>query len=243
VVVLHGLGGSTRSFEQLRTTLETRQVAVLAPDLPGHGLSNSVEAKYLNIEGMARYVRRMLADYERRFSRIHLVGHSLGAAVGLDLVGLSPVPVVSFMSVEGNLVSSDCVASRAIASTTSEDATRVATRTVERLHSTTGRQSFRTWACSLQNMQPKALHRIATSLVAETDSGRLLRGFVDLGVPKVYVYGSDSTNSEALEMIGDIPTRRIADADHCLMDDQPDEFTRATSDWLDQQITTTENSQ
>jgi pimeloyl-ACP methyl ester carboxylesterase len=76
-----------------------------------------------------------------------------------------------------------------------------------------------------------------------TDSGRLLRGFVDVGVPKVYVYGADSANSEVLEQIGDIPTRRIADADHFLMDDQPDEFTRATSDWLDQQVATTENSQ
>ncbi len=113
----------------------------------------------------------------------------------------------------------------------------MATITAETLHSTTGRQSFLTWARALQDMQPEALHGIATSLVDETDSGRLLKGFVDLGVPKFYIYGSDSASSEALAMIGDIPTRRIADADHFVMDDQPDEFTRTTSDWLDRQLT------
>lgn len=236
LLVLHGLGGSARSFEPLKDVLSGLGVVVLAPDLPGHGLATRVGEEYLTVAGMARYMLQVIADHDDRFSRVHLVGHSLGGAVALHVVGASPIPVVSLVNVEGNLVSSDCGVSRAIAVAEPRDAVEVTTATVRSLYSANGRQSFEAWADRFATMTAAQLHTTAVSLVAESDTGELLDAFQNLAIPRIYMYGEDSANEDAVKQIGAIPTVRITEADHFVMDDQPDAFTEAVSHWLHRQI-------
>lgn len=232
VVIIHGLGSSSQSFAPFLTALESLPACILAPEIPGHGLASSASQEYLTIEGMAEYVSQMIAGYADRCSSVHLVGHSLGGAVGLDLVGISPIPVASFVNVEGNLISSDCGSSRVVAASPPEDALRAATTIAEAQYAATRRPCFLNWARSLQDSSPQALHRTSESLVAASDSGRLLRAFMDLEIPKVYVYGADSANDEVLDHLGDTATIRVADADHFPMEDQPGPFTRAVIEWM-----------
>ena len=207
VLVLHGLGGSARSFEPLKDVLSGLGVVVLAPDLPGHGLATRVGEEYLTVAGMARYMLQVIADHEDRFSRVHLVGHSLGGAVALHVVGASPIPVVSLVNVEGNLVSSDCGVSRAIAVAEPRYAVEVATATVRTLYSANGRKSFEAWADRFATMTAAQLHTTAVSLVAKSDTGELLDAFQHLAIPRIYVYGEDSANEDAVEQIGAIKQR------------------------------------
>ena len=236
VVILHGLGCSKQSFAPLWTALESWSVSVLAPDLPGHGLAATVSDEFLTVSGMAAYVSRIVGDHDHRCSRVHVIGHSLGGAVGLHLVQESPIPVVSFVNVEGNLVSSDCGASRAIAGSQPQDAARTGASVVEALGVENHRPSYQLWAGWLENSPPAALHATAGSLVAESDHGRLLQAFTDLAIPKTYVYGSDSANPKVLQLLRDITAIRIADADHLVMEDQPAQFTQAVIEWLQPQL-------
>jgi len=77
LVLLHGFGGSSRSWSQV-TALLGDDIDVIAMDLPGHGGS-------LNAEGrggagrMARGVGGILSALN--LDRYHLCGHSMGGAV------------------------------------------------------------------------------------------------------------------------------------------------------------------
>lgn len=78
VVLLHGLFADSQSFTMLARKLALRGYRVLAPDLPGHGETTC--AAILPDE-MARAIKASLPPV-----RFHLVGHSFGADVAIDLV-------------------------------------------------------------------------------------------------------------------------------------------------------------
>ncbi len=91
LVLLHGFGGSSRSWSQV-TALLGDDIDVIAMDLPGHGGS-------LNAEGrggagrMARGVGGILSALN--LDRYHLCGHSMGGAVAALLALRDPARVAS----------------------------------------------------------------------------------------------------------------------------------------------------
>jgi magnesium chelatase accessory protein len=95
VLLLHGAGGATHSWAGLMPLLATR-FTVIAPDLPGHGFTDTPAGDGLSLPGMARLVRTLLADLDAE--PVLVVGHSAGAAIAirmaLDAPGTSP-PIVS----------------------------------------------------------------------------------------------------------------------------------------------------
>lgn len=94
VLLLHGTGAATHSWRGLMPILSER-FTVLAPDLPGHGFTETPPMARMSLPGMARAVRGLLDTLERR--PVLVVGHSAGAAIGLQMVldgALAPRGVV-----------------------------------------------------------------------------------------------------------------------------------------------------
>lgn len=83
VLLVHGLGGSCRHWRDQLSHLRRKRRA-LALDLRGHGRSRRASSGDYGIAGYADDVARV-AD-ELGLTRFALVGHSLGAAVALELV-------------------------------------------------------------------------------------------------------------------------------------------------------------
>lgn len=84
ILLLHGVMSSAVNLRRNQRDLEDLGWAVVAVDLPGHG-NRVVARSAVTIDGMARDVAAQLD------SRSHLVvGHSLGAIVGLRLARLRP---------------------------------------------------------------------------------------------------------------------------------------------------------
>jgi 3-oxoadipate enol-lactonase len=81
VVLLHGLGSSSRDWEFQEVALEDRY-RVVAVDLPGHGHSRPA-GQSVTIESMADEVAALLAGLGE--APAHVVGLSLGACVALRL--------------------------------------------------------------------------------------------------------------------------------------------------------------
>jgi pimeloyl-ACP methyl ester carboxylesterase len=97
VVLLHGLGSSSRDWLFQRPALDPRY-RVLAVDLPGHG-SCPRARRPLSVHGMAEAVARVLKDEALPAS--HVIGVSLGACVALALALHAPERVRSLTLISG----------------------------------------------------------------------------------------------------------------------------------------------
>jgi magnesium chelatase accessory protein len=82
LLLLHGAGAATHSWRDLAPLL-ARDFTVVAPDLPGHGFTQTPGAEGLSLNGMAAGLQRLLEVLQMRPEMA--VGHSAGAALGLRL--------------------------------------------------------------------------------------------------------------------------------------------------------------
>ena len=78
LLLLHGTGAATHSWRGLMPIL-ARQFTVIAPDLPGHGFTQSPPAHRLSLPGMASDVSQLLRALDVKPEIV--VGHSAGAAI------------------------------------------------------------------------------------------------------------------------------------------------------------------
>ena len=85
VVLLHGMFGSKGNLLSIGRVLSDR-FHVLAVDLPGHG--DSAPMQEMTFTNMANALQVFLEELE--ISRVHIVGHSLGAKVAMQFATLFP---------------------------------------------------------------------------------------------------------------------------------------------------------
>ena len=78
LLLLHGTGSATHSWAGLLPTL-ARHFTVIAPDLPGHGFTETPDAEGFTLPGMARLVAALVAALGQNPEMA--AGHSAGAAV------------------------------------------------------------------------------------------------------------------------------------------------------------------
>ena len=227
VLFLHGIGCVKENFAGFWDAPEFAGLALLAPDLPGHGASQDLPPESSTMAGMATVLFDLMEARMRDGRRLHVVAHSMGGAAGLLLAKQSPIPLASFVNVEGNLVAEDCgMLSRR---TAEMDLKLFKDAKFDRLKAR-ARQAddpaLRDWAGWVEACPAEAFHASARSLVEWSDSGQLLEIFRALPVPKAYVYGEESANPDVLAHLEAMPTYRIADCGHFVMVEKPAELAR-----------------
>jgi magnesium chelatase accessory protein len=95
LLLLHGTGAATHSWRDVAPRL-AEDFTVIAPDLPGHGFTETPDGDGLSLPGMARGVNGLLSvlEMDPKFA----VGHSAGAAIAMRMAldGRFEGGVVSF---------------------------------------------------------------------------------------------------------------------------------------------------
>jgi pimeloyl-ACP methyl ester carboxylesterase len=107
VVLVHGWALAHPSYKRAAQALAARGYHVLVPDLPGFGGSTDLRFTKVNLESFARSLEGFLRNmHERQGGRgglvlpVHVVGHSLGGAVGVRLAHDAPLLVASVVLVD-----------------------------------------------------------------------------------------------------------------------------------------------
>lgn len=230
LLLIHGLGCSGESYRSVWEYPCFQQCTVLVPDLPGFGRSGFNDSFSCSLEDYAAVCRELIDLFVHR--QLHIVGHSMGGAIGVLLCAMIGERVSSFINVEGNLIAADCGVSRKIVSMSHEEFFETECPELYLTAESSGEQGVRMWASLAEQASPEALYRSASSLVEWSDSGVLLTEFLALRCPKVYVYGERNRELKSLAGIGSIQLRAIPRCGHFPMNDNPDEFYGFLAQWL-----------
>lgn len=104
VLLLHGTGASTHSWRDVAPRLAER-MGVWALDLPGHAFSAPAPAALGSLPGMATGIRALLQTLGA--APAWIVGHSAGAAIGVQMALDDPRGLHGIVSLNGALLPLD----------------------------------------------------------------------------------------------------------------------------------------
>jgi pimeloyl-ACP methyl ester carboxylesterase len=195
ILFIHGLGCSKDSFKDVWNFSEFKNYTILTFDLLGFGDSSKSKEFSYTMEEHAEICALLIEKL--KLDEVHVVGHSMGGAIGLLLIEKNPSKIMSFINLEGNLVGEDCTFSREAIRYSLEDFENGFftdfTSSIKNLKdlATSTRLSTRLFYRWLSKSDPYAFYRSSESLVKWSDSGRLLNMFIDVDIKRYYVFGEE----------------------------------------------------
>ena len=222
ILFVHGLGCVKECFLDAWAIDSLADYSLLAPDLPGNGDSPAAGFS-CTMEDYGKVLTELLGAYS--YTRLHVVAHSMGGAPALLLARDRNLPLVTFVCVEGNLVSSDCglVSRRAAATPEAAFLGGKFARLRARV-AASDEPGLRLWGPWLARSDPRAFHRCCRSLVDWSDGGDLLRIYRALPVSRFYVCGAWSKVPQTLARLAGEDVTEIPDCGHFPMNERPEIF-------------------
>ncbi len=101
LLLIHGTGAATHSWRDLATLLASH-FTLVAPDLPGHGFTQTPSARGLSLPGMARSLEALLEELETPPDLV--LGHSAGAAILARMCLDAAIAPRALISINGALL-------------------------------------------------------------------------------------------------------------------------------------------
>lgn len=229
VFFIHGLGCSQNNFNDAWNTEGLNEYSLVTMDLPGFGESSMADNFSCDMNAHAEICRIVLSLFPEY--RIHIVGHSMGGAIGILLSDMIGNRLASFVNIEGNLIGRDCTESRDKASVSFDDFIRKQLPALILTTSLSVEPGRRMWSHYNKMANKKGLYLSSQSLVRWSDSGILLKKFKKLDCKKVYIYGDANSFLNVLTLLEGIQTVPISNSGHFPMNDNSEEFYNFLSDF------------
>lgn len=230
IFFIHGLGCGKNHFDEVWNYDILDQYSIVTFDLPGCGDSSRPTNFSYDLQEHAKICLKLLSFFPEQ--RIHIVGHSMGGAIGLILAELIPQTVQSFINVEGNLMNFDCEMSRRKASVPFIDFVARELPGLQVVTELSDEPGTRLWSKNIRRADKKGFYCSSRSLVSWSDSGVLLDKFKKLNCNKVYVYGENNSFLRILTSLDGIQKTCISKSGHFPMNDNPGEFYEFIADFI-----------
>jgi pimeloyl-ACP methyl ester carboxylesterase len=244
VVFLHGFGSTKEDYADVVHQRELAERPVLAYDAPGCGATTCSDLSVISIPFLVDVAEAVLRT--NGIDRCHLVGHSMGGLTALLLADRDPSRVAGFVDIEGNVAPEDCFLSRQIVSHAHPDPRDFLAEFADRVW-TSGEASSALYASGLAHkVRAEAVRPIFESMVELSDHGDLIRRFLALPIPRMFMYGEQNRSLSYLPQLAGhgVELAEIAHSGHWPMYANPPEmwsqiaaFVTRTSAGVDQRRT------
>lgn len=223
VIFIHGLGGAKENFYAAFQSSAIMHCELLAFDLPGTGLSQFDPTKSPDVSSLAEIVHLIWQAIVPR--RAFVVAASMGGLISLLLVRqIGHGRLHGLINIEGNLAPEDCMFSRRAAAVTLEELSSTLFNQIRRQLQTSRYPGDHMIAHNMAlNTDIRAYHSYSYQTVLESDSGMLLDEFLNIPVPRLFLYGDANRHLSYLSRLrqSNIEVREVADSGHFLFYDNP----------------------
>ena len=221
IVFVHGIGASKSIFKGVFSSEHFNGADLLLVDMLGHGDSRAAESVGFSMEEHAAGLEDLIRHIAGPDRHILFACHSVGGAVGVLLARNLGERVKALVSIEGNLIGSDCglITRRTISVPLDKFLTELRPQLAKEI-AAKGEDPADFLATS-----GDVFFATARSVVSWCDSGKLLSLFLGtLTCKRAYIYGDRNADMEILHRLGGVATVSVSGSGHCMMLDNPPEF-------------------
>lgn len=235
LLYLHGGACSKSDFIEATTVPELDDYTIISFDYPGCGNSPYTPHRNLDVDDLAEITQIFIEQLQ--LNNIVLVGHSMGGLVAM-LYMLKHKSALAFISIEGNLAPENCIFSRKVANTA--DFSEFKSKGFPALRKSleeSDNTGFRKWSKAVAKSSALAFYNYCPSLVHHSDSGVILKHYIDLDIPTLYIYGSENAND--LNFLRTLNTHgcknaEISNSNHFPFFDNPTEFYQVICNFMEE---------
>jgi len=223
VLFVHGLGGAKENFYAAFQSPALADCTLVAFDEPGTGLAEFDPDTGLDVSALADLAQGVA---NRLLPGPHfLAGASLGGLITLLQIrryGLGRIQ--GLVNLEGNLCPEDCMFSRRVVPHSLEAfGATVFEHMIGELRSSRSAGDQMIAHNLALNIDVRAYHAYSFEAVAESDSGRLIAEFLQLPVPRLFLYGEANKTLSYLPRLraSAVQVTEIPGSGHFLFYDNP----------------------
>jgi pimeloyl-ACP methyl ester carboxylesterase len=197
VVFLHGFGTSKEDYLDVLQRHDFAGRPILAYDAPGAGATECADPGAVDVPFLVDTLRAVLD--RAGIGRFHVVGHLSGALTALLLAHSEPGRILSFVNIKGILAPEDCSLSREALNHRDPGAFVLALAERSRATPCYGGGLY---AANLPSkIRRDAVPTLFRSMVELADHGDLLRRFLALPCPRMYLYGEQFAGLSYLPLL------------------------------------------
>jgi pimeloyl-ACP methyl ester carboxylesterase len=223
LIFIHGLGGAKENFYAAFQSPAIRDCHLLAVDLPGTGLSQFHPKEVPDVSSLAELMH--LAWQTIVPGPAFVVAASMGGLISLLLVRQNGYGGLrGLINIEGNLAPEDCMFSRRTAAVSLDELSTKLFNQIRKQLQTSRYPGDHMIAHNMAlNTDVRAYHSYSHQTVLESDSGTLLDEFLNIPVPRLFLYGDANRHLSYLSRLrnSSVEVREIPDSAHFLFYDNP----------------------
>jgi pimeloyl-ACP methyl ester carboxylesterase len=237
IVLLHGLGGAKENYYEACKSPVLKDHTLIFFDNPGTGNSTYYEDCPLNLDDLTIISSKFIDQLN--ISDFILCGTSMGGLTTLlYLRGIGQNKVKAYINIEGNLLPEDCMFSSKVITYDFETfANHIFQKTITDMKAN-GNTGYHMIANNLQlNTNVKSYYNYSFQTVQYSATGDLLKQFISLKIPKIFIYGQENASLSYLPELrkNAVNVKEISNSNHFIFYDNPKELYEVIGAFIDEQ--------